>query len=70
MLKKTKKYYTVKINGLLWTNVIDDINSEEIWGTGGIIFLSKKSVKEFVKNIKTYSTYKKSKFEIINLRIT
>jgi hypothetical protein len=64
-----KKYYTVKVDGSLWTNVIDDMNTTESWSTGGIIFLEKTHVKDFVKNLKEFDDWKNSKFDIIELII-
>lgn len=46
--------YTVLINNRLWTNVVDDMNPTESWGWGGIIFLNKKSAKDFIKDLKRY----------------
>jgi hypothetical protein len=49
-----KKYYTVKLNGKLFTDVVDDMNTTESWAIGGIIFLKKKYAKEYIENMKRY----------------
>lgn len=62
-----KKYYTIKVDGSLWTDVIDDMNTTESWATGGIIFLKKSHAKDFIYNLKKYYPYKD--IEIIELII-
>lgn len=66
-MKKIKIGYTVFVDNKLWTNVVDDMNSQESWGKGGILFINKKAVNDFIRNLKSYDEWKNSEFEIINL---
>jgi len=59
-----EKFYTVFVNGRLWVNVIDDMNTTEIWAIGGMIFSSLKKVKAFIKHLKKYDEWENSKIEI------
>lgn len=57
--------YTVFIDGELWVNVVDDVYSNRSWAAGGIVFTNGiKSVYEFINNLREYSDWKNSKFEI------
>jgi hypothetical protein len=49
-----KTYYTLFVNGELHTNIIDDMNTTEIWAKGGIIFLSKDKIEAYIENMKRY----------------
>ncbi len=56
--------YTVFLDGELYTNVIDDINSHSSWAWGGMIFLHIDAVNDFVSHLRGYNCYKDSKIEI------
>lgn len=49
-----KKRYSVKVNGKLFENVIDDMNSTSSWAIGGMIFRTKKIAKDFAKDLRKY----------------
>jgi len=59
--------YTVLIDGLLWTNVVDDMNSTESWGWGGIICLSCQAAEELIQHLKQYNEYKTFEIKTIKL---
>ncbi len=63
-METNEEYFTVFIDGELWTDVIDDINSDASWADGGIIFLNIDSVYDFIANLRRYDDWKNSKFEI------
>lgn len=52
--KINKKYYTIFLGENLWINVIDDMNTTEIWAEGGMLWTSKKKAEKCIKNLKTY----------------
>ena len=49
-----KRYYTIFIGDKIWQNCIDDMNTTEIWSTGGMIWNSKKKAVACMKNLKRY----------------
>jgi len=65
-----KKVYTVFIDGKLWINCIDDMNSTASWAMGGIIFTSKKAVRDFIKDLKRYNDWRDSKFEVKEIKFS
>ena len=58
------KMYTVFVDDTLWTNVIDDMNTNRDWAIGGIIFSSITKAKHFCAHLRVFPELKKSKFEI------
>lgn len=49
-----KKYYTILLGENLWQNVIDDMNTTEIWARGGMIWGSKAKAIACMNNLKGY----------------
>ena len=61
------KYYTLFLGNKLWENVIDDMNTEEIWAEGGLLWTSKKKAQACIKNLKKYDFENENKK--FNIRI-
>lgn len=57
------------VDNKLWTNVIDDMNSTEIWAIGGIIFLSRNKANAFIKDLRRFDEWKNSNIKIVELKI-
>lgn len=49
------KYYTIYLGNKIWENVIDDMNTAEIWSRGGMVWTSKKKALACIKNLKRYN---------------
>lgn len=49
-----KRYYTILLGKTLWENVIDDMDTTEIWAEGGMVWTSQKKALACVKNLKKY----------------
>ena len=49
-----KKYYTILLGKNIWENVIDDINTTEIWAFGGMVWTSKKKAIACLKYLQKY----------------
>lgn len=49
-----EKYYTICLGKDIWENLIDDINTTEIWAKGGMIWKSKKKAVACMNNLKKY----------------
>lgn len=56
-----KNYYTILLGKDIWENVIDDMNTTEIWSTGGMLWASKKKALACMKNLKRYDFESKDK---------
>jgi len=68
--KKNKTYYTIYLGNDIWQDVIDDMNTTEIWARGGMIWESKKKAEACMKNLKGPAYYfetPKRKFKIVKL---
>lgn len=51
-IQKVKEiYYTIFLGDKPWENVVDDMNSTEIWGRGGMYWKSKAKAKACMKNL-------------------
>lgn len=49
-----KKYYTILLGNDIYENVIDDMNTTEIWAEGGMLWKSKKKAIACLKKLKGY----------------
>jgi hypothetical protein len=58
---KQKKYYTILLGHNIWQNVIDDMNTAEIWATGGMIWNSEKKAMACLRNLLKYDFETKNK---------
>ena len=68
--RKNMEFYTVFYKGKLWTNVIDDMNSEKDFSMGGLLWFKKDMAKQFIKNIITYDEFKNRKdWKIVKLKL-
>lgn len=66
-----KKYYTIYLGNKIWENVVDDMNSTEIWAEGGMVWKTKKKALACVSNLKKYGfETEKKKFSIRKLIAT
>jgi hypothetical protein len=63
-MKKNKTFYTLYVDGELYTDIIDDMNSTRSWAVGGIIFLSLAKAEAFKKHLITYDEYSEPRIEI------
>lgn len=45
-------YYTIYLGDVLWENVVDDMNSSDIWGTGGMVWREKKKALACIKHLR------------------
>jgi len=52
--QKKKKYYTIFLGNDIWQDVIDDMNTTEIWAIGGMIWESKRKAVACMENLKLY----------------
>jgi len=63
--------YTIFLGKKLWTNVIDDMNTTQSWGIGGMVWCSKKKALACMKNLKKYDLETSNmKFKIVKLNET
>ena len=66
------RFYTIFLGDKLWQNCIDDMNSGDIWSTGGMLWHSKKKATECIKNLNhpayAFETEDK-KFKIVELLV-
>ena len=60
---------TVFVDGKLWVDTIDDMNSTALWAEGGIIFLSERKARAFCRNLRLYPKWRDSKMQIRSLRL-
>lgn len=68
MIKKTEIMYTIFLGDDLWQNVIDDMNTTEIWSYGGMLWLDKRKAIACMKNLKAYDfETPKKKFKIVQI---
>lgn len=64
-----KKYYTIFLGVNMWENIIDDMNTTEVWAKGGMLWKNKKKALACMKNLQKYDFETKSKrFSIIELK--
>lgn len=66
-----KKLYTIYLGDKLWENVIDDMNTTEIWTIGGLLWKSKKKALACIQELKQYDFEdSKNKFCVVELTPT
>jgi len=63
------KLCTVFVDDKLWVNIIDDMNSGQSWAEGGIIFLSKSRATAFIKDLREFNEWEKSKIVIKYIKL-
>jgi len=60
-----KNYYTILLGKDVWENVIDDMNTNEIWAEGGMVWTSYRKALACLKNLKKYQfETKDNKFSV------
>lgn len=54
------EYYTVYVDGELWTNVVDDMNRNASWGIGGMLWSERQYAIDFGNHLKSHIEWKDS----------
>jgi len=65
-----KTFYTIFLGDELWKNVIDDMNSTEIWAEGGMLWGDEKKAIACMERLKRYDfETENKKFRVVKMKV-